>query len=55
MPLNRRAMPAENACREFAPIYDVSFDVSALKLDVSFVLLSKWRYDRIKARKNSDF
>ena len=46
-------MPAVNADGEFAPIYDVSFDVSALKLDVSFVLLSKWQYDRIKARKTA--
>ncbi len=55
MPLNKRAMPAANADAEFALIYDVefapmydvefaliydgSFDISALKVDGSFVLL----------------
>ena len=55
MSLNKRAMPAVNADAEFALIYDVefapmydvefaliydgSFDISALKVDGSFVLL----------------
>ena len=47
MSLNKRAMPAVNADAEFALIYDVEFaliydgffDVSALKVDGSFVLL----------------